>query len=110
MNGIEDKLENWNKTIDFIVLDFHLLGLDTLWSICLYAKEEDVARFSVDYLNSLYEKLSPSLKKERGKLHEEYIQNIMKHTENAKKNQLEDQIIERCIDMLTVTSFLVILT
>ena len=94
------KIEEDSDSEDTIsVLDFNLNGIDILWNIILESIDDTVAQTAVDYLMVLYNEMSPSLKSERGILHSEFIDHVMKeiHIAIASSNYLK---IQRCIYLL----------
>eukprot|EP01119_Soliformovum_irregulare_P004626 TRINITY_DN1568_c0_g1_i1.p1 TRINITY_DN1568_c0_g1~~TRINITY_DN1568_c0_g1_i1.p1 ORF type:complete len:2028 (+),score=618.17 TRINITY_DN1568_c0_g1_i1:116-6085(+) len=98
VNCDDRKVEGSNHT-NYTILDFNLNGLDILWTIALEAKNIAVATKAEKLVNDLYNRLHKNLRKERGRLHEEYLARITKYLDEDTNAHLN--IVERAVLMLT---------
>jgi hypothetical protein len=82
---------------DFMVLDFNLTGLAALWNIVLQSSNQEVTNQAIDFLHSLYEKVSDNLKSEIENLHIAYLNTVM---QNICAGTQEESSIERSLLLL----------
>jgi len=94
---------NSNSSPRFVVHNFKLSGLDSLWNLALDARDEGVATAAMAFLNQLHECLSPQLQGHVADIRADFVGKCMAH---YKEFLSADDVsagagrVERCLKLL----------